>query len=73
MATKKNRMEKGRRADPNGSKPHSYGESFSRSGLVTGSQKLIIIRIRAIIMVIRINRVTIFSWGINQDLMIGSH
>lgn len=28
IATRKNRMEKGRRADPRGSKPHSYGESF---------------------------------------------
>lgn len=28
IAMRKNRMEKGRRAEPNGSKPHSYGESF---------------------------------------------
>lgn len=30
-ANKKNRSEKGTRADVNGSKPHSNGEDFSRS------------------------------------------
>lgn len=30
-ASKKNRIEKGTRADPFGSKPHSNGEAFSRS------------------------------------------
>lgn len=34
MATRKNRSEKGRRAVPNGSNPHSYGDSFSMSGCV---------------------------------------
>lgn len=29
MATRKNFMEKGKRADPSGSKPHSYGLAFS--------------------------------------------
>lgn len=29
IATRKKRREKGRRADPKGSNPHSYGESFS--------------------------------------------
>lgn len=29
MATRKNFIEKGRRADPSGSKPHSYGLAFS--------------------------------------------
>lgn len=29
IAIKKKRREKGRRADPRGSKPHSYGDSFS--------------------------------------------
>lgn len=33
-AIRKNRKEKGRRADPLGSKPHSYGEFFSRSRIV---------------------------------------
>ena len=32
IATRKNRREKGSRADPRGSNPHSYGESFSWSG-----------------------------------------
>lgn len=35
-------MEKGKRAEPKGSKPHSYGESFSVSGLLIGSQKAIV-------------------------------
>ncbi len=30
-ASRKNRREKGVRAEPFGSKPHSYGEVFSRS------------------------------------------
>ena len=34
MAIKKNRSEKGSRADPLGSKPHSKGEFFSRSLIV---------------------------------------
>lgn len=34
MATRKNRIENGSRADPRGSKPHSYGDSFSESGFV---------------------------------------
>ena len=33
-AIKKKRREKGNRADPLGSKPHSYGEFFSRSVIV---------------------------------------
>lgn len=41
IATRKNRSEKGRRADPSGSNPHSYGDSFSVSGVLCGSQKLI--------------------------------
>lgn len=32
IATRKNRIEKGRRADPSGSNPHSYGDNFSESG-----------------------------------------
>lgn len=46
IATRKNRMENGRRAEPNGSNPHSYGESFSVSGLDIGIQNPIIIRIK---------------------------
>lgn len=39
MATKKNFMEKGRRADPMGSNPHSYGLVFSAYTFSCGSQK----------------------------------
>lgn len=42
IATRKKRNEKGRRPDPRGSNPHSYGDSFSVSGAVCGSQKLIV-------------------------------
>lgn len=41
---RKNRIENGSRADPSGSKPHSYGDSFSESGLVWASQKFSVIR-----------------------------
>lgn len=34
IATRKNRTENGSRADPSGSKPHSYGDSFSESGFI---------------------------------------
>lgn len=63
MATRKKRMENGRRADPSGSNPHSYGESFSMSGNICGSQKLTSIKIREINVVkISINiRFTTFS------------
>ncbi len=36
IATRKNRKEKGRRADLIGSNPHSYGETFFKSGLKVG-------------------------------------
>jgi len=36
IATRKNRKEKGNRADFNGSKPHSYGELFSLSDFRLG-------------------------------------
>ena len=39
MATRKKRMEKGSRAEPRGSNPHSYGDSFSGSGFIWASQK----------------------------------
>lgn len=44
MAIKKNRIENGNRAEPIGSKPHSYGDSFSVSGLFCGSQNPTVIR-----------------------------
>lgn len=45
LLLRKNRIEKGRRADPSGSKPHSYGDSFSESGLICVSQKFSVVRI----------------------------
>lgn len=41
MATRKNFMEKGRRADPIGSKPHSYGLAFSAYTFSWGNQNAI--------------------------------
>lgn len=41
---RKNRIENGRRADPSGSNPHSYGDSFSESGFIWASQKFSAIR-----------------------------
>lgn len=48
IATRKKRRENGRRAFPRGSKPHSYGDNFSLSGLSDGSQNAINTRIREI-------------------------
>lgn len=44
LLLRKNRIENGSRADPRGSKPHSYGDSFSESGLVWASQKFSVVR-----------------------------
>lgn len=41
IATRKNFMEKGRRADPMGSNPHSYGLAFSAYAFNWGSQNAI--------------------------------
>lgn len=41
---RKNRTENGNRADPSGSNPHSYGESFSESGFIWASQKFNAVR-----------------------------
>lgn len=41
IATRKNFIEKGRRADPIGSKPHSYGLDFSAYVFIWGIQKAI--------------------------------
>lgn len=46
MATRKKRSENGRRAEPSGSNPHSYGESFSESGFICGSQKDTMVRMK---------------------------
>lgn len=34
LLLRKKRMENGSRADPSGSNPHSYGDSFSGSGFI---------------------------------------
>ena len=39
LLLRKNRIENGSRADPRGSNPHSYGDSFSESGVIWASQK----------------------------------
>ena len=39
LLLRKNGIENGSRADPRGSNPHSYGDSFSESGAVWASQK----------------------------------
>lgn len=62
IATRKNRIEYGRRAEPNGSKPHSYGDSFSVSGLINGSQKLTVARMRTMRAVMETKISIIFSW-----------
>lgn len=65
IATRKKRREKGSRAVPRGSKPHSYGESFSVSGLVCGNQKLMVIRIIASIVIsINVDIIIILSHGV---------
>lgn len=42
IATRKNFIEKGRRAEPIGSKPHSYGLAFSAYTFIWGSQNAIV-------------------------------
>lgn len=44
IATRKNFIENGRRAEPMGSNPHSYGFAFSVYKLSWGSQKAMVIR-----------------------------
>lgn len=46
IATRKNFIEKGRRAELVGSNPHSYGFAFSEYKLIWGSQNAIRTRIR---------------------------
>lgn len=53
MATKKNFMEKGRRADPMGSNPHSYGLVFSEYTFSWGSQNAIITSSEASVKLVR--------------------
>ena len=74
-AIKKNRSEKGKRAVPLGSNPHSNGEFFSRSDNVFFDNKeaIIITTVEIIrIIVVAINNIIIvFSKGA-LDLLIGS-
>lgn len=73
IATKKNRSEKGSRADPRGSNPHSYGESFSWSGFIWGSQKETRARIidRAVVIIITIvSKFIIFPWILTKTLQL---
>lgn len=69
IAIKKNRRENGSRADPSGSKPHSYGESFSASGLTWGNQNDTRARAmdRAVVMIIVVRiKFIIFPWGLTK-------
>lgn len=69
IATRKNRSEKGSRADPSGSNPHSYGDSFSASGFICGNQKDTIARIedRATVMIrMVVIKFIIFPWGLTK-------
>lgn len=76
IATRKKRRENGRRADPSGSNPHSYGESFSESGLICGSQKETTVRTKerraAIRRMVEIKFIYL-SPGFNRGRVIGSH
>ena len=72
IATRKNFIENGRRAELVGSNPHSYGFAFSAYKFIWGSQNAIIIRIkdRIVLIEIIINWL-LFSEGF-QNLLIGS-
>lgn len=61
-AMRKNRIEKGKRADPFGSKPHSKGDSFSRRRVVfLNNRVLAMIRIVGRIIASKVIRIIIFS------------
>lgn len=65
MATRKKRKENGKRAEPSGSKPHSYGESFSASGFIWGNQNDTVAKIIEriiVISIIAIIKFIIFPW-----------
>lgn len=65
MAIRKKRKEKGRRADPKGSNPHSQGDNFSASGEICGNQKEIVAstadNVMVIVMIVVIKFI-IFPW-----------
>lgn len=66
IATRKNRIEYGSRADPSGSNPHSYGDNFSESGLSEGSQKLMKAKISDRVNAIKTKGVITFSWSLTK-------
>lgn len=71
MATRKNRRENGRRADPRGSNPHSYGESFSWSGVIKGSQNETMARMEDRAMAMRaivVIKFIIFPWILTKTM-----
>lgn len=71
IATRKKRKENGNRADPRGSNPHSYGDSFSASGFICGSQKEMVAKISeraAVIVKMVIIRFIIFPWGLTKTV-----
>lgn len=48
IAIMKKRIDSGRRADPSGSNPHSYGESFSGSGVISDINRFRVITATAV-------------------------
>lgn len=68
IATKKNFIEKGRRAEPIGSKPHSYGLDFSAYTFICGSQNAIVTSneaSRVLIISVKIKFI-ILSWDFSK-------
>lgn len=68
IATRKNFIEKGRRAEPIGSKPHSYGLDFSAYKFTWGSQNAIVTSSddsRVLIIKVRIKFI-ILSWNFSK-------
>lgn len=68
IATRKNFIEKGRRAEPMGSKPHSYGLDFSAYTFICGSQNAIVTRSEASkVLIIKVKiKFIILSWVITK-------
>lgn len=68
IATKKNFIEKGRRAEPIGSKPHSYGLDFSVYTFIWGSQNAIVTSSEANrVLVIKVKiKFIILSWEFSK-------
>ena len=74
-AIKKNRREKGRRAEPLGSNPHSNGEFFSRSVIVFLASKdarIITKELMIRVKIIENSKIIIASSKLRLDLLVGS-